>query len=124
MSDSAIISVIDDDESVRVALDGLLRSHGYRVRTYASAVAFLSSAGFENTACVLSDIQMPGMTGIQLCDELYARGIDIPLVFITGLPVVPALAIPGGCGPVAVFPKPFRCGALVACIESILERPV
>jgi FixJ family two-component response regulator len=116
MSDTAIISVIDDDESVRVALDGLLRSHGYRVRTYASAVAFLSSAGFENTACVLSDIQ--------LCDELYARGIDIPLVFITGLPVVPALAIPGGCGPVAVFPKPFRCGELVACIESILERSV
>jgi FixJ family two-component response regulator len=124
MSDTAIVSVIDDDESVRVALDGLLRSHGYRVKTYPSAVDFLSSAGFENTACLLSDIQMPGMTGIQLCDELCARGIEIPLIFITGLPAVPPLARPGLCGPVAVFPKPFDCGELMACIESVMQRLV
>ncbi|WP_434603341.1 response regulator transcription factor [Pseudomonas sp. R1-7] len=122
MSDTAIISVIDDDESVRVALDGLLRSHGYRVRTYASAIDFLSSAGFENSACLLSDIQMPGMTGTQLSDELCLRGIEIPLIFITGLPAVPPRARPGGMGPVAVFPKPFNCAELIACIESVLGR--
>ena len=121
MSDTAIVSVIDDDESVRVALDGLLRSHGYHVKTYPSAVDFLSSAGFENTACLLSDIQMPGMTGIQLCDELHGRGIEIPLIFITGLPAVPPLARPGFCGPVAVFPKPFDCGELMACIKSLTQ---
>ncbi|MBC3362845.1 response regulator [Pseudomonas sp. SWRI154] len=122
MSDTAIVSVIDDDESVRVALDGLLRSHGYSVRTYASAIDFLSSAELENTACLLSDIQMPGMTGVQLLDELRARGVDIPLIFITGLPAVPPRARPGAGGSVAVFAKPFRCAELVACIESILGR--
>ncbi|MFW9265908.1 response regulator transcription factor [Pseudomonas sp. NR3] len=120
MSDTAIISIIDDDESVRVALDGLLRSHGYRVKTYPSALDFLSSAGYVNTACLLSDIQMPGMTGIQLCDELRARGIEIPLIFITGLPAVPPRTRSGGMSPVAVFPKPFDCGELIACIESVM----
>lgn len=123
MSDTAIVSVVDDDESVRVALKGLLRSHGYRVRTYASAIEFLSSAGFEDTACLLSDIQMPGMTGVQLSDELSLRGIDIPLIFITGLPAVPARAMPGVTSPLAVFPKPFDCAELIACIESVLGRP-
>nr|BFE97323.1 hypothetical protein GCM10020185_78590 [Pseudomonas brassicacearum subsp. brassicacearum] len=88
MSHTAIISIIDDDESVRVALDGLLRSHGHHVKTYASAIDFLASPGSENTACLISDIQMPGMTGIQMYDELSARGIHIPVIFL--LPATPA----------------------------------
>ncbi|MCP1455957.1 MULTISPECIES: response regulator transcription factor [Pseudomonas] len=123
MSHTAIISIIDDDESVRVALDGLLRSHGHRVKTYASAIDFLASPGFENTACLISDIQMPGMTGLQMYDELSARGIHIPAIFITGHPSAPPRTRAYAVEPVAFFPKPFNCAELIACLESVLNRP-
>jgi len=123
MSNTAIISIIDDDESVRIALDGLLRSHGYRVRTYPGALAFLSSCELENTTCLISDIQMPGMTGIQMCDRLSTLGIHIPIIFITGYPGVPPRVSAGTPQPVAFFPKPFDCAELIACIESVLARP-
>ncbi|MCQ6256544.1 response regulator transcription factor [Pseudomonas sp. Q11] len=123
MSNTATISIIDDDESVRIALDGLLRSHGYRVRTYAGALDFLSSCELENTACLISDIQMPGMTGIQMYDRLSTLGIDIPIIFITGYPGVPPRVSAGVPEPVAFFPKPFDCAELIACIESVLARP-
>ncbi|MDP9780238.1 response regulator transcription factor [Pseudomonas fluorescens] len=123
MSNTAIISIIDDDESVRIALDGLLRSHGYRVRTYPGALDFLSSCELENTTCLISDIQMPGMTGIQMCDRLSTLGIHIPIIFITGYPGVPPRVSAGTPQPVAFFPKPFDCAELIACIESVLARP-
>ncbi|AOE60835.1 response regulator [Pseudomonas corrugata] len=124
MSNTAIISVVDDDESVRIALDGLLRSSGYTVRTYANASDFLSSSGPEQTACLISDITMPGMSGIQMYNELAAQGIHIPVIFITGhlAPMPPVRA--GAAEPVAFFPKPFRCAELIASIESVLNRPV
>ncbi|NUT84070.1 response regulator transcription factor [Pseudomonas brassicacearum] len=120
MSNTAIISIIDDDESVRIALDGLLRAHGYRVRTYASAMDFLSSCELQNTACLISDIQMPGMTGIQMYDRLSTQGVHIPIIFITGYPGVPPRVSAATPEPVAFFPKPFDCAELIACIESVM----
>ncbi|WLH48798.1 response regulator transcription factor [Pseudomonas beijingensis] len=122
MSNTATISIIDDDESVRIALDGLLRSHGYRVKTYAGALDFLSSCELENTACLISDIQMPGMNGIQMYDRLSALGIHIPTIFITGYPGMSPRISAGAHEPVAFFPKPFDCAELIACIESVLAR--
>lgn len=122
MSNTAIISIIDDDESVRIALDGLLRSHGYQVKTYASALDFLSFGELESTACLISDIQMPGMTGIQMYDRLATLGILIPIIFITGYPGVPPRVSVAAPKPVAFFPKPFDCAELIACIESVLAR--
>ena len=122
MSNTATISIIDDDESVRIALDGLLRSHGYRVKTYAGALDFLSSCELENTACLISDIQMPGMNGIQMYDRLSALGIHIPTIFITGYPGMSPRISAGTPEPVAFFPKPFDCAELIACIESVLAR--
>ncbi len=84
MPQAAVVSVVDDDESVRNALDSLLRSNGYTVRTYADAETFLASSGPHDTRCLISDIQMPGMSGTQLHDELSARGMNIPVIFITG----------------------------------------
>lgn len=124
MSNTAIISIVDDDESVRIALDGLLRSHGYRVKTYAGALEFLSSPELENTACLISDIQMPGMTGIQMYDRLAFLGLYIPTIFITGYPGVPPRVSAVAPEPVAFFPKPFDCAELIACVESVLARPV
>jgi len=122
MSNTATISVIDDDESVRIALDGLLRSHGYSVKTYANAFDFLSAFQPGSTACLISDIQMPGMTGIQMHDQLATQGIDVPIIFITGYPGAPPRASATTPEPVAFFPKPFDCAALIACIESVLGR--
>lgn len=122
MSSTAVVSVVDDDESVRVALGSLLRSHGYTVRAYPNAQSFLASTGPQDTGCLISDIQMPGMSGIQMYDELSARGIRVPVIFITGYPGAPPRVSAEAPEPVAYFPKPFACGALVACVESVLKR--
>jgi len=121
MSNTAIISVVDDDESVRSALDGLLRSSGYTVQTYPSALDFLSSKGPEQTACLISDIRMPGMSGIQLCNELAARNLRIPVIIISGHPGPLPKVKAGVAEPIAHFPKPFGCAELIACIESVLK---
>jgi FixJ family two-component response regulator len=122
MSNTAIISIIDDDECFRIALDGLLRSNAYTVRTYANALDFLSSTGPEETACLISDIKMPGMSGVQLYNELSAQGVHIPTIFITGHPGLPPRLRAGAAKPVAFFPKPFNCAELIVCIESVLNR--
>lgn len=122
MAHTAVVSIVDDDESVRMALDSLLRSKGYTVQLYASAEAFLSSAAPQATRCLISDIQMPGLSGIQMYDELCARGIRIPIIFITGYQGSPPSLSPYSATPVAWFPKPFPCGELMACIETILNR--
>ena len=122
MSHSALVSVVDDDDSVRMALDSLLRSSGYTVQLYATAAAFLSSVAPQNTRCLLSDIQMPGLSGIQMYDELCNRGIIIPVIFITGHQGTPPQVSENSPDPVAYFPKPFPCGELIACIEGVLNR--
>ncbi len=122
MSYTAVVSVVDDDESVRTALDSLLRSHGYTVRVYATAEAFLSSTAPQDTGCLISDIQMPGMSGIQMYEELSARGIRVPVIFITGYQGSPPRVSAEAPEPIAYFPKPFPCVELVACVEDALTR--
>lgn len=122
MCNKAMIAVVDNDESVRMALDSLLRSCGYTVRTYESAHEFLCSDGPACTSCLISDIQMPEMDGITMYEELAAKGIHIPVIFITGNPS--AQRPPGifARQPIAFFPKPFSTEKLLACIETVLDR--
>src|ERR1700745_1069958 len=80
------ISVIDDDASVRAAADNLLSSHGYLVRTFASAEEFLQSPHLHDCRCVVADVQMPGMSGLELLTYLRARGYLAPVIFITAFP--------------------------------------
>ena len=122
MSDTKIIAIVDDDESVRLALDGLLRSNGYSVRLYANAEAFLGSDAPRTTACLISDIQMPGLTGIQLYEALHADGISLPVIFITGYPGPSPSIDPALPPPIAFFPKPFSGAQLMACIANVLGR--
>lgn len=123
MANPAIISIVDDDESVRMALDGLLRSNGYTVQVFASAEAFLASTGPWTTACLISDIQMPGLSGVQLHETLSSMGLHIPMIFISGY--LSAFPTPQtfATEPVAFFAKPFPCDELIACIEHVLDRP-
>src|SRR6266850_3709692 len=77
------IAIVDDDCSVRLAAESLVRSLGFVACTFASAQDFLQSPGFEETACLILDVQMPGMTGVDLQDVLLKRGHHIPIIFIT-----------------------------------------
>jgi FixJ family two-component response regulator len=121
MSNSAIISVVDDDEFVLVALDSLLRSYGYTVHTYTGALAFLESCGPERSDCLISDIQMPGMCGVKMYEALAAMNIHIPTLFITGMPGPLPKFSANVRKPEGFFAKPFNTNALLARIEQILE---
>jgi len=80
-----LVSVVDDDESVRESLPDLLRELGYSVRAFSSAEEFLVSDCVAETGCLILDIAMPGMSGLDLQQELTVRGQEIPIVFITAL---------------------------------------
>src|SRR5260370_19706100 len=86
LSKLPLIAIIDDDESVRVTTDSLVRSLGYVVRTFASAEEFLGSERVDDFACVITDVQMPGMSGVQLQDHLRAQGSRVPFIFFTAFP--------------------------------------
>jgi FixJ family two-component response regulator len=124
MRNKAMIAVVDNDESVRMALDSLLRSSGYTVRTYGGAHEFLFSDGPRMTSCLISDIQMPEMDGIRMYEELSAMGIHIPVIFITGNSDAqrPLRASAGALEPIALLPKPFPTDVLIAFIEVALNR--
>ena len=124
MFNPAIISVVDDDELILVSLDSLLRSYGYTVKTYNSAYAFLESSGPAQTACLISDIQMPGMCGVEMYEALAASNIHIPTLFITGKPGLPPQFSASVRKPEGYFSKPFDTDALMACIERALKRRV
>ena len=80
------ISIVDDDKGVRVALETLMRSLGHNVSTFGSAEEFLKSEKLHDTSCLITDLQMPGLNGIDLQSRLIAQGHRIPVIFITGHP--------------------------------------
>src|SRR5260221_5544050 len=86
LSELPVISVIDDDASVRAATNNLLSSHGYMVHTFASAEDFLQSAHPDESSCVVADVQMSGMSGLDLMTHVRAQGNDVPFIFITAFP--------------------------------------
>jgi FixJ family two-component response regulator len=117
-----IISVIDDDESLRTALVGLVRSLGYEAHGFGSAEEFLEG-GARRWACIISDIQMPGMSGIDLKRHLTAQAVTTPVIMIT------ARAEPGlkeralASGAACFLKKPFEANALIDCLERALQPP-
>jgi FixJ family two-component response regulator len=84
VSETPLISVVDDDESVRRSISRLMKSAGFRAKNFASAEDFLSSGRAQDSACLILDVQMPGMGGLQLQRHLGAVGYSIPIIFITG----------------------------------------
>lgn len=101
-----------------------MRSNGYLVRTYADALAFLHSSGPGETHCLVSDIQMPGMCGVQMHEELMAMGFHIPIIFITGYPGALPRINAGTHELIALLPKPFQADELMNCIEIALDRHI
>jgi FixJ family two-component response regulator len=118
----SVISVIDDDASVRVATNNLLSSHGYQVHTFASAEDFLLSADADGASCVVADVQMPGMSGLDLLAHVRTRGHGVPFIFITAFPDESVRARALQVGAICFLAKPFAGPALIDCIESALNR--
>ena len=122
MSRLVVISVVDDDASVRAATNNLLSSHGYAVHTFASAEDFLQSAHLDNSSCVVADVQMTGMSGLDLLRHVRTRGNDVPFVFITAFPDESVRAQALRAGAVGFLAKPFTGPVLIGCIETALNR--
>jgi FixJ family two-component response regulator len=118
---SAVISIVDDDASVRVATNNLLRSRGYLVHTFASAEEFLGSPYLDETSCVIADVQMSAMTGLDLLTHMRAKGCDSPFIFITAYPDESIRARAIKAGAVCFLAKPFAVHKLIECLEAALE---
>jgi FixJ family two-component response regulator len=116
------LTVVDDDQSVRESLHGLLSSIGYSVESFASARAFLDSPSVATTDCLILDVRMPEMGGLELQDELTARHIDIPTIFVTAYAedAVRRRVLAGAA--VGCLLKPFSEEALLHAIGSALAR--
>jgi FixJ family two-component response regulator len=115
------ISVVDDDESMREAMRGLMKSLGYTAQTFASAEEFLNSCQVARTSCLIADVQMRGMTGLELHRHLVASGKTIPTILVTAYPddTIRQRALEDGV--VCYLSKPFDENDLFACIRSSLS---
>jgi FixJ family two-component response regulator len=116
-----LISVVDDDESMREAIRGLMKSLGYAAVAFASAEEFLSSCQIPRTSCLITDVQMPGITGLELHHRLLAAGKIIPTILITAYPDDSARERALGDGVVSYLSKPFDENDLLICIRSSLN---
>ena len=116
-----MISIVDDDKSVREATVGLMRALGFSAQTFPCAEDFLKSNRVHDTSCLIADVQMPGMTGLELYSCLRASGTPIPTVLITAHPndTVRTRALTAGV--VGYLTKPFTEADLLRCIETALE---
>ena len=114
------IAIVDDDESVREGLSALLRSLGFSVKVFSSGESFLSSNCLRRAACLIADVQMPGMTGLELHHLLVASGSAIPTILITAFVNDKLRAQALNADVVCYLPKPIDENKLLACIHSAL----
>jgi len=117
-----LLSVVDDDESVRESLPDLLREFGFVSRVFSSAEDFLSSSSVDETSCLILDIAMPGMNGLELRQELGRRGQEIPIIFITGQRDETTRARVLKQHPAGFLLKPFSDTDLLAAIKTALHE--
>lgn len=126
VDDGPLISLVDDDSSFRQATRSLLRSAGFRVQTFSSAEDFLSGADLSAVRCLIVDLRMPGMSGLELQRKLEESGYAIPTIFVTAHAndVSQSRAMNGGA--IAFLPKPFDAEELIGAVRAAIKgsRPV
>lgn len=117
-----LIAVVDDDESIRLALIPALQSIGFDVLVFDSAESFIESARLSDVGCVITDLRMPGMSGLELQAKLRRDGYHIPTIFMTahGVPEVRSQATAAGA--VAFFDKPFDPDVLLETVQKLMEE--
>jgi FixJ family two-component response regulator len=116
-----LISIVDDDQSVREATKGLMKSLGFTAEAFSSAADFLTSPNLCRTACLIADVNMPGMTGPELHDRLMALGNIVPTILITAYPDDNVRARALAAGVICYLKKPFDEDDLLGCIRSALD---
>lgn len=118
---SSLVSVVDDDESVREALPDLIREFGFSAEAFASAQEFLGSEVVDETRCLVLDVAMPGMSGLDLQSELKYRGKEIPIVFITAQKDDAIRLRVLKSGAIECLSKPFSDSALLRALNAALR---
>ncbi len=118
----ALVFVVDDDDSVRKALARLIRSVGLNVETFASAREFLARGPHNGSACLILDVRMPGLSGLDLQKELAASGSTLSIVFITGHGTIPMSVQAMRAGAVEFLEKPFEDQALIDAVQEALKK--
>ena len=116
------VCIIDDDESVRMATTCLLRSLGHVVRTFASAEEFLSSPYLDEASCLIVDVNMPRMSGLDLQSRLREKGRTLPIIFVTAYPEERARARALKGGAIGYLDKPFDSRTLIEYLDVALRR--
>jgi FixJ family two-component response regulator len=117
----AVISIVDDDESVREATKGLLEARGYSARTFSGAEEFLSSRHLQDTRCLITDVRMPGLNGIELQRLLLDTGHRIPVIFITARQDERTRERALQAGAYGFLSKPFSEEGLMTCLVAALN---
>jgi FixJ family two-component response regulator len=115
------IAIIDDDQDIRTGLHFLVASLGYNAHTFGSAADFLQSEQLHNASCVISDVRMPFMSGVQLQTHLRSRGYKVPFIFITAVPEESIRRQALSEGAVGFLSKPLDDQALIACLDKALQ---
>ena len=119
MQNARIVSVIDDDEEVRQAVQRLMRSRGFVTRAFASAEEFLQSPCLHETMCVISDVQMPGMTGMEMHDFMLRQGPRLPVIFLTAFPDERVEKRALAAGALGFLTKPFDAKRLINLVDTV-----
>ena len=120
--DTPIVFVVDDDVSVRESLELLIRSEGWRAETFASAHAFLSRPRVLTPSCLILDVSLPDLNGLDLQNRIAGQWIDMPIIFITGYGDVPMTVRAMKAGAIEFLTKPFECEVLLKAIRNAIER--
>ena len=124
MNKQSVVMIVDDDDSVRRAARRLIRAFGFAVDTFPSAEDFLASGRFDETACLVLDVHMPGLSGLELQGRLNAMGYHLPIVFITACADDNARTQALKAGAYAYLVKPFEEDDLLDCINRALKQQV
>jgi FixJ family two-component response regulator len=121
LSKAPVIAIIDDDESVRVTTAKFVRLYGFSACTFASAEEYLQSPHVSDTSCLITDVRMPGMSGVDLQDRLIAQGCRTPVIFVTAFPEKNKQARALAAGAVCFLSKPFDGQTLIDRVNEALK---
>jgi FixJ family two-component response regulator len=121
VSNTAVISIVDDDESIRDVISSLIRSFGLTAHAFVSAEEFLQSPHLNETSCLISDVQMPNMNGIELQRVLIEQGRRMPIIFISAFPDEAVEASAMKAGAICFLSKPFDGREIIKCIADAIE---
>jgi FixJ family two-component response regulator len=121
LSKVPVIAIVDDDDSFRRATMSFIRSLGYAVLQFASAEAFLKSNQLRDADCLISDVQMPGVNGVELQGKLIDEGHRLPIIFVTAFPEMTSRARALAAGAICFLGKPFNDEVLITCLNEALS---